>query len=86
MKLSKYKVQIYYVIKSPRLTGGHIVLVRFRFRLRHCRLHRRRRRSANTFQHSRKTPEANFFKPHMVDLWVWENFLLPISVTFGQGH
>ena len=21
----------------------------------------------------------------MVDLWVWENFLAPISVTLGQG-
>ena len=52
-------------------------LVRFRLR---------RRRSANTFQLSGKTPEANFFKPHMVDLWVWENFLAPISVTLGQGH
>ena len=59
--------------------------VRFRRRLRRRRL-RRRRRSANTFQLSGKTPEANFFKPHMVDLWVWENFLAPISVTLGQGH
>ena len=33
-----------------------------------------------------KTPEANFFKLHMVDLWVWEKFLAPISVTLGQGH
>ena len=33
-----------------------------------------------------KTPEANFFKLHMVDLWEWENFLAPISVTLGQGH
>ena len=22
----------------------------------------------------------------MVNLWVWENFLAPISVTLGQGH
>ena len=33
-----------------------------------------------------ETPEANFFKLHMLDLWVWENFLAPISVTLGQGH
>ena len=46
----------------------------------------RRRRSANTFQLSGKTPEANFLKPHMIDLWVWEKFLAPISVTLGQGH
>ena len=35
---------------------------------------------------SPQTSEANFFKPHMVDLWVWENCLLPISVILGQGH
>ena len=68
------------VIKSPRVTGGLLFLVRFHHRLR------RRRRSANTFQLSGKTHEANFFKPHMVDLWVWENILAPISVTLGQGH
>ena len=56
-------------------------LVRFRRRLR-----RRRRRSANTFQLSGKTPEANFFKPYMVDQWVWKKNLAPISVTLGQGH
>ena len=33
-----------------------------------------------------ETSEANFFKLHMVDLWVWENILAPISVTLGQGH
>ena len=22
----------------------------------------------------------------MVNLWLWENFLVPISVTLGQGH
>ena len=33
-----------------------------------------------------KTPEANFFKLHMLYLWVWENVLAPISVTLGQGH
>ena len=72
-------------LTSPRVTGGLIVFfVRFRRRLRRLRLHHRR--SANTFQLSRKTPEANFFKPHMVDLWVWENFLAPVSVTLGQGH
>ena len=38
----------------------------------------RRRRSANTFQLSGKTPETIFFKPDMVDLWVWEIFLAPI--------
>ena len=38
---------------------------------------RRRRRSATTFQLSGKTPEANFFKPHEVNLWVWENFWHP---------
>ena len=58
-------------------TGDLLFLVRF---------HRRRRRSANTFQLSGKIPEANFFKLHMVDLWVWENFFTPISVTLGQGH
>ena len=55
-----------------------LFLVRFR---RLCRRH-----SAKTFQLSGKTPEANFFKPHMVNLWVWENFLAPISVTLGKGH
>ena len=57
---------------------------RRRLRLRRRRL--RRRRSANTFQLSEKTPEANFFKLHMVNLWVWENILAPVSVTLGQGH
>ena len=37
----------------------------FLVRLRRRRL---RRRSANTCQLSGKTPEANFFKPHTVDL------------------
>ena len=37
----------------------------------------------STFQ---ETPEANIFKPHMVNLWVWEKFLVSISVTLGQGH
>ena len=37
------------------------------------------------FQLSGRTPEANFLKPHMVNLCVWEN-LAPISVTLGQGH
>ena len=37
----------------------------------------RRRHSAHTFQLPGKTPEANFFKPHMVDLWVWEFFWHP---------
>ena len=41
----------------------------------------RRRRSLNTFQLSGKTPEANFFKPHMVNLWVWETLLALISVA-----
>ena len=63
-----------WLTKSPWVTGGLIVFGRHR------------RRSANTFQRSGKTCEANFFKPHIVDLWVWENFLAPISVTFGQGH
>ena len=69
------------LIKSPWVTGGLFVLVPFHRRLRRCH-----RRSANTFQLSGKTPEANFFKPHMIDLWVWENVLAPISVTLGQGH
>ena len=68
-----------WLIKSPRITGGFIVICPFPPPPRH-------RRSANTFQLSRKTPEANFFKPHMVGLWVWENFLALISVTLGQGH
>ena len=33
-----------------------------------------------------KTPEANFFKLHMLHLWVWEKILAPISVTLGQGY
>ena len=33
-----------------------------------------------------KNPEDSFFKPHMVNLWVWEKFLAPISVTLTQGH
>ena len=37
----------------------------------------------STFQ---EYPEANFFKPHMVNLWVWEKFLAPVSVTLGQGR
>ena len=53
--------RVFRVFKSPLVTGGLIVLFRFRHRLR-----RRRRRSAKTFQLSTKTPEANFFKPHMV--------------------
>ena len=57
----------------------YLFLVRFRRR-------RLRRRSANTCQLSGKTPEANLFKPHMVDLWMREIFLAPISVTLGQGH
>ena len=57
------------------MTGDLLFLVSF------CR-----RRSANTFQLSEKITEANFFKPHMVNLWVWENILAPISVTLGQGH
>ena len=66
------------LIKLSCVIGGLIVLVRFR-----CSHHRL---SANTFQLFGKTPEANFFKPHMVNLWVWEKFLVPISVTLGQGH
>ena len=69
------------------LPGDLLFLVRFRRRRRLRRHHRlRRRRSANTLQLSGKTCEANFFKPHTVDLWVWGNFLAPISVTLGQGH
>ena len=74
------------ITKSPRVPGNLLFLVRFRRRLRCRRPHRRHRRPANTFQLSGKTPEADFFKPHMVDLWVWENFWVPISVTLGQGH
>ena len=57
------------IFKSPRVTGGLTVFY-LRYRLRH-------RRSANTFQLSGKIPQAYFFKPHMVDLWVWENFWHP---------
>ena len=64
--------------KSPRVTGGD-----FLFLVRFCRRLLRRRRSANTFQLSGETPEANFFKPHMVDLWVWKHFLAPIWMTLG---
>ena len=44
-----------------------------------------------TDQHIMRTPThlptpANFFKQHMVDLWVLEQLLAPISVTLGQGH
>ena len=69
-----YYTEVNFSYPSPHL----LFLVRFR---RH-----RRRRFTNTFQLSTKTPEANFFKPHMVDLWDWENFLTPISVTLGQRH
>ena len=55
------------MIKSLWVTGGLIFLVRFC-----CRSH-----SINTFQLLRKTPEANFFKPHMVNLWVWDQRVLP---------
>ena len=54
------------VIKSPWVTGGLNFLVHFR-----------RRRSANTFQVSGENPEAYFFKPHMVNLLVWEKFWHP---------
>ena len=70
------------IIKSAQVTKRLIVLVRFHRRL----LHLRHRRSANTFHLPQKTPKANFFRPHMVDLWVWEIFLAPILVTLGQGH
>ena len=73
------------LFKSPWITGGggtYCFLVCFR-RRRHLRC---RRCSANTFQLSGKTPEANCFKPHMVNLWVWKNFSLPISVNLGQGQ
>ena len=43
-------------------------------------------RHCSTFQLSGKTSESNFFKPHMVNLWVWENVLVPISVTLGKCH
>ena len=33
-----------------------------------------------------RAPEANFFKLHMLDLWVRENVLASISVILGQGH
>ena len=49
-------------------------------------VHFRRRHSASTFQLTGKTPEANSLKPHMVNLWVWETILAPISPTLGQGH
>ena len=65
------------IIKSPRVTRGLIVLVRFR---------RHRRRSAKTFQLYGENPEANFFKPHVVNLWAWEKMLAPIPVALGQGH
>ena len=32
------------------------------------------------------TFRENFFKPPMINLWVWEKFVGPISVTFDQGH
>ena len=54
------------MIKSPRVNGGLIVIGPFPRRRR--RLHRRH--SANTFQLSGTNPEANFFKLHVVNLWV----------------
>ena len=66
--MAQYSIQWPSIIKSPRVTGGSLFLVLFR---------RRRRRSANTFQYSGKTHEANLFKPRMVGLWVWENFAHP---------
>ena len=65
-------------VKTLRMKSPGDLLFLVRFRCRRC--------SAKTFQLYGKTPEAIFFKPHMVDLWVWENFLAPISVTLGQGH
>ena len=59
--------------------GDLLFLVHLRRHLRRCH------RSANTFNF-RENPWANFFKPLMVNLWVWEKFLAPISVTLGQGH
>ena len=65
------------LIKSLRvgLPGYFLLLVRFRRRLR----------SANIFQLSGKTPEANIFEPNMANLWLCQ-FFAPISVTLGQGH
>ena len=60
--------------------GDLLFLVNFCHRCHHHRC------SANTFHFSGKKHQANFFKPHMVNLWVLENFLVPISVTLGQGH
>ena len=59
------------------MRGNYLFLVRFR---------RHRRRSVNTFQLSGKTPDANFFKPHIINLYVWEQFLTPISLILGQSH
>ena len=70
---------LFYLLFIKSTGGTYCFLVRFRRRLR-------RRRSANVFQLSGKTPEGNFFKPPMVDLWVWEFVFAPISVTLGQGH
>ena len=73
------------VIKPHRVTPGDLLfLVRFRHRRLRRRLHHRR--SANTFQLFGETPEANFFKPYIVNLWVWEYILSLSPVTFGQGH
>ena len=77
--LRKCLIYVWY-FSHPGYPGDLLFLVRFRHR------RRLRRLSANTFQFSGKTPEAKFFKPHMLDLWVPENCLAPISVTLGQGH
>ena len=59
------------LIKWPRVTGGLIVFGLFPPPL-----------PPPFCQHfSGKTPEHNFFKPHMVDLWVWEKIF---ATHFGD--
>ena len=67
------------IMKWPRLTGDLLFLVR-------CRRRHRCRRSTNILQLFGKTPEANFFKPHMVNLWVWETCFVTMLVTLFQGN
>ena len=74
-----------WLTKSP---GDLLLLVRFRRRRRRRRRHRHfsRRRSANTFQLSGKTSEANSFQAtHGWPVDVGKK-LASISVTLGQGH
>ena len=64
--------QFWLIFKSPRVTGGLTVFGPFP-------LPPPPPPFCQHFSTFRKTLEANFYKPHMVDLWVWENFLAIIT-------